>query len=109
MNKHSNILKISPFFDYFKDFLYRIKRSKDYSDAPFFNERNGENMLSSILDIPNEFVIETLCKEGQYQKRGIKEIDYNEDCFIIDLNVLDIFPKNVDDMVLVYCSSCLER
>lgn len=106
MNKHSNILKIPQFFDFFKDFLFRIKRVTDHPDSYL----NGNNRyFDNILELPTQFAIETLCKEERFVKKSIEQLNKFDERFIINLNIVEVFPNDVNEFIYVHCSSCNAR
>ena len=114
MNKFSNILKIPPFTDLYKEMVNKIAmklKSSDLSaDAPRFvstGERKFDDVM--MVDTPTNFGIVALYDDTKYKIKSINEISDKDDKFILNVNVMQIYPQVIFDFVSVLCLKCQMR
>jgi hypothetical protein len=109
MNKHSNILKIPPFTDYYKDFVNRIsnkmKAIEPSSDVPLFNPPRDD----VEMDVDQVFGVIALNEHSDFQVKRIHELRKEDTRFILEVNILEFFPERLYDFVSVLCQKCLRR
>jgi hypothetical protein len=109
MNKHSNILKIPHFTDYYKEFVNRItnkmKAIEPSTELPVFsNPANEEEM-----DVDQVFGLIALNEDNIYEVKRLHELRKADDRFILELNILEFFPERLYDFVSVLCQKCFRR
>ena len=113
MNKFSNILKIPPFTELYKEMVNRIAlRTKNFepcSDVPMFTapEKKLDDMM--LVDTPTNFGISAQYEEGRYPIKSINELEVNDEKFVLHLNVVSVFPQTIFEFVSVMCEKCQMR
>jgi len=111
MNKFSNILKVPYFSDYYKDLINKISqkmRSIDpTSEVPAFTEKKLDNLM--IIDMPNHFAVQPVVEDGRYQVKTITELTERDENFILNLNILEVYPQPIYEFVAVMCQKCQMR
>lgn len=112
MNKFSNILKVPYFSDYYKDLINKISlkmRNIDpSSEAPAFTtEKKLDNMM--IIDMPNHFAVQPIIEEGRFQVKSITELTEKDEKFLLNLNILEIYPQPIYEFVAIMCQKCQMR
>ncbi len=112
MNKFSNILKVPYFSDYYKELINKISqkmRSIDpSSEAPSFaTEKKLDNMM--IIDSPSHFSVNPILEDGRYQVKTITELNEKDEKFILNLNILEIYPQPIYEFVALMCQKCQMR
>jgi hypothetical protein len=113
MNKFSNILKIPPFTDLYKEMVNKIaqklKTADPSSDAPMFapSERKFDDLM--MVDTPSHFGISAQYDESKYRVKSINEISDSDEKFVLHVNVMQIFPQPVYEYVSVICQKCQMR
>jgi hypothetical protein len=111
MNKFSNILKLPPFFDYYQEFMNRIalkmKTLDPNLDVPMFNvERKPEEI--KLADIPKTFSISAI-NAADFEIKRFDEVAANDTKFILEVNIIEIFPKPIYNFVNILCQNCQNR
>jgi hypothetical protein len=112
MQKHSNILKMAPYFDYYKQLMERITKTLDNNTEPIIIrniEKENDDVIMKVSEVPSEFGIETVINEKNFKKLKVHELNGNEKKFIIDVNIVDIYPKNIENFVMLLCKNCQEK
>lgn len=113
MNKFSNILKIPPTFDLYKEMVNKIAlKLKSYEpslDVPMFgtSERKIEDVM--VVDHPQNFAIAAIYDQTNFSIKSLNEISDYDEKFVLHLNVLHISPQTVYDSALLLCSNCHMR
>jgi hypothetical protein len=113
MNKFSNMLKIPPTFDLYREMVNKIatklKTIESSSDVPMFGayERKLEDLM--IVENPTEFKVKPIKIESSYPIKSINDLTDSDEKFVLHLNVLKINPQSVYDSVLLLCSNCRMR
>jgi hypothetical protein len=109
MNKHSNILKIPPFMDYYKDFINRItnkmKSIEPSVEIPMFNQPKDD----MEMDVEQVFGLVALNEDNMYEVKRIHELRKEDTRFILEVNILEFFPDKFYDFVAVLCQKCFKR
>ena len=110
MNKHSNILKIPTFTDYYKDFVNRItnkmKAIEPSSDIPSFGNLPKEDVE---MEVEQVFGLIALNEDNHYEVKRIHELKKEDTRFIVEVNILEFFPEKLYDFVSVLCQKCHKR
>jgi len=110
MNKHSNILKIPPLSEYYQNFLNKIaakmKMIEPNMDIPMFTFEKSEDVMMNIIESPTSFGVMVVNEEKTPLKR-INEITIKDTRVVLELNIIDIYPQPVSDMVMAFCKKCL--
>lgn len=114
MNKFSNILKVPPFTDLYKEFMNKIankmKTIEPTSDVPSFSiDKKPEDVIMSVMDTPEYFGVSALYEEGEYSIKRINDLTEKDEKFVLHLNVMEIFPQTVYDIVSIVCQTCVSR
>jgi hypothetical protein len=112
MNKFSNILKVPYFSDYYRDLLNKISQKMRQidptSEAPAFSsEKKLDNMM--IIDTPSQFAVQPIVEDGRYQFKTITELTPSDGKFILNLNILEIYPQPIYEFVAILCQKCQLR
>jgi len=112
MNKFSNILKVPYFSDYYKDLINKISQKMRIidptCDAPTFTtERKLDNLM--IVDSPSHFAVNPIIEDGRHPIKTISELNEKDEKFIINLNILEIYPQPIYEFVVVMCQKCQLR
>lgn len=112
MSSFSNILRIPQFTDYFKQFQIkmetRLKTISNVSDnnkliedvetkpkLKFFEQLLNHNVAITLSFVPPDMEL-----------RHFDEIDENENLFLIEVNIINIFPLPYHNIVNVLCPAC---
>ena len=115
MNTFSNILKIPQFSSYYKQFMNRLanklKAIEPNIDIPIFNvssqEKKDVPMDSSSGDMSGKQLLsKVICKGNEYDVKRYDEITSDDKFFIINVNIMEIYPKPVYNFVNVLCQNC---
>jgi hypothetical protein len=110
MNKHSNILKIPQFTDYYKDFINRItnkmKTIEPSSDIPSFANPPRDD---TEMQVDQVFGLIALNEDNHYEVKRIHELSKDDNKFIVEVNILQFFPEKLYDFTSVLCQKCFKR
>jgi hypothetical protein len=110
MNRHSNILKISPTTDYCKEFLNRIQNKLNKSEAANEVQQPAENRKDAMeIDDDIFFGVNVMNDDNEYQVKRIFELTNEDEKFILEVNILEIFPDKIYDFIYIYCQNCQKR
>ena len=111
MNKYSNILKIPPYTDYFKDFINRIsfkmKAIEPNVEVPVFQNEIRKEDIEMNVDMV--FGIIAMNEDNLYPVKRIHDITNEDNRFIIEVNILEFFPDKIYDYVSILCQRCYFR
>lgn len=110
MNKYSNIIKIPPFMDFYKEFMNRlalkIKALEPSIEVPTYEKK--DDVMMSVVESPSFFAVN--CMNGaNYPLKKLNELTDQDDRFLLEVNVLGIYPEKVEDYVLIFCGKCQNR
>lgn len=119
MNTFSNILKIPQFSDYYKQFMnrlvLRLRELQPNVNVPLFplssdlkGTKDGDGIGKGIekLKEKKHYIIRPIVKEGQYDLKQYTDIVPTDKRFLLEVNVIEIYPKPVYNSVNVLCQNC---
>jgi hypothetical protein len=111
MNKFSNVLKIPTFSDLYKEMINKIaQKSKTVDpnlDVPMFStslDKKFEDLM--MIDNPTTFGITALYEPNAYKIKSINELNERDEKFVLQLNVMAIFPQPLYDLTSLMCKKC---
>ena len=115
MNKFSNILKIPPFTDLYKEMVNKIALKLKNTDptaepAPMFvstAERKFDDLM--MVETPSHFGISAQYDETKYRVKSVNEISDSDEKFVLHLNVMQILPQPIYEYVSIMCQKCQMR
>ena len=114
MYRSSNILKIPPSTGLYKYMINKIavklKNNNPNAIVPMFVS-TGERKFYDLMmaNAPTNFRIVTLYDDTKYKIKSINEITEQDDKFILNVNVFQIYPQVMFNFVSVLCLKCLMR
>ena len=114
MNKFSNILKIPHFTDYYKEFINKIalkmKNLDPSADVPIFGKDRIED--NAIMDIENQQTTQVSfipSNKEAYPLRLLNDIKDIDGRIVLRLNVLEVYPTTIYELVSILCTNCEKR
>ncbi len=93
MGKYTNILKITDYTDYYREFMLRLMKVAE-PDIPI--EENHPEVNNHVQHVSDEILV----------VRKINEILPTDSKFILNVNLLEIYPKEIKDIILGFCENC---
>ena len=113
LNSFSNILKIPQNSKYYKVFINKLAeklKSLGNKDMPLFAITPDKTPVSPLQygdDSKKHCVCKIVLKPNEiYEKKHTDEINPNSKKFLMDLNIMEIYPKPLYNCVNVLCEKC---
>ncbi len=116
LNPFSNILKIPQFSSYYKIFMNKLTtKLKEIQnlqdDIPMFVTNSKEKSPISPLMYNNDSNKKLICKvllndNENYDTKKFEEITSQDKKFLMNLNILEIYPKPLYNFVNILCDGC---
>jgi hypothetical protein len=121
MNKFSNILKVNPNSDLYLNFMNEIstkinsidnKANIPLSDRSLNKMKFDSETLNTNMEIEKKFIVLPELRNKNSENIPIKiveEITDQDTKVILNLKIIDIIPRNVNDFTYAYCQENQER
>ena len=112
MNTFSNILKIPQFSSYYKSFMNRlatkIKQIDPSADVPMYNLTKEIKTVASmsIDEMKSKTLLAKAKTNNEFETKRFDEITSEDNLFILNVNIMEIYPKPVYNFVNVLCQNC---
>lgn len=113
MNAFSNTLNIPQSSDYYKQFMNRLvlklKEIQPNLDIPLFGtlrDTKVNNNKDGPMEIIDNYIVKAIVNHGQYDLKKYNEITPQDKRFLIEVNIIEIYPKPIYNFVNVLCNNC---
>jgi hypothetical protein len=121
MNKFSNILKVNPNSDLYLNFMNEIstkinsidnKANIPLSDRSLNKMKFDSHISSRNLEIEKKFIVLPELRNKNSENipmKLVEEITDQDTRVILNMKIIDIIPRNVNDFTYGYCAENQER
>jgi hypothetical protein len=103
------MLKIHSSTDYCREFLNRIQNKLNKAEAAAENQTVDNK--KDLMEVDEElfFGIAVINDNNEFQVKRLFELTNEDERFILEVHILELFPDKVYDIVSLFCENCITR